>query len=206
MHAVRLALSLLLPVVPLASCADSTSVTVPAETQTPQFDAANAPSQSGPNVVRGPFEPGVLSGPDAVLAVAVGFEEPFADHCADFESPDQPGGAQIVSTPPGGKHLRMSGHDLRVVVFAFEGMVGNYCQDLAGAPVVATGIANLTLSSNDLVLGGAGPGADQVNVTIHGVLDLASGGQARLFATTHVLVRPDGSFAFDHTQIRLTPL
>src|SRR5882724_5511041 len=106
MHSVRLALSLLLPVVLLASCADSTSVTVPAETQTPQFDAANAPSQSGPKVVRGPFEPGVLSGPDAVLAVAVGFEEPFADHCADFESPDQPGGAQIVSTPPGGKHLR----------------------------------------------------------------------------------------------------
>src|SRR6478736_5815270 len=101
MRSVGLALSLL-PVVLLASCADSTSVTVPAETQTPQFDAANAPSQSGPNVVRGPFEPGVLSGPDAVLAVAVGFEEPFADHCADFESPDQPGGAQIVSTPPGG--------------------------------------------------------------------------------------------------------
>jgi hypothetical protein len=186
------------------ACGDAPTSTT--EAALPAFDAANAPSTSGPNVVRGPFEPGVLSGPDDTLAVAVGFEEPFADHCADLESPDQPGGAEIVSTPAGGKHLKMSGHDLSVVVFAFAGSAMDYCRDLVGAPVVATGTANFTLSSNDLVLGGHGPGADQVSVTIHGVVDLTSGGQARLFATTQVLLRPDGSFAFDHARISLRPL
>jgi hypothetical protein len=186
------------------ACGDAPTSTTGAAL--PAIDAANAPSTSGPHVVRGPFQPGVLSGPDDTLAVAVGFEEPFADHCADLESPDQPGSAQIVSTPTGGKHLRMSGHDLSVVVFAFAGSAMDYCGDLVGAPVVATGTANFTLSSNDLVLGGAGPGADQVTVSIHGVVDLVSGGQARLFATTQVLFRPDGSFAFDRARISLRPL
>jgi hypothetical protein len=186
------------------ACADAPTSTT--EPPLLQFDAALAPSTSGPNVVRGPLQPGVLWAPDGQLAVAVGFEVPFAAHCADLESPNQPGGAQTVSTPPGGKHLTMSGQDLSVVVFQFDGEVGDYCQDLAGAPVVATGTANLTLTSNDLVLGGAGPGADQVHVTIHGVVDLVSGGQARLFAITHVLIWPDGSFAFDHTRIILKPL
>jgi hypothetical protein len=195
--------SLVLSVLCVA-CGDAPTSTT--ETAAHAFNAANALSTSGPNVVRGPFEPGVLSGPNDVFAVAVGFEEPFADHCADLESPDQPGGAQIVSTPSGGKHLRMWGHDLSVVVFAFQGSATDYCRDLVGAPVVATGIADFTLASNDLVLGGAGPGADQVSVAIHGVVDLVSGGQARLFPTTQVLVRPDGSFGFDHARITLRPL
>jgi hypothetical protein len=186
------------------ACGDVPTSTTPAAL--PSFDAANAPSTSGPNVVRGPFQPGVLSGPNDTLAVAVGFEEPFADHCADLESPAQPGSAQIVSTPVGGKHLTMSGHGLSLVVFAFAGSAMDYCADLVGAPVVATGTANFTLSSNDLVLGGHGPGADQVRVTIHGVVNLVSGGQARLFATTQVLFRPDGSFLFDRAQISLRPL
>jgi hypothetical protein len=188
----------------LGACAEApTGTTAPPR---PPLAAATAPSQSGPNVVRFPFAPGVLSGPDAELAVAVGFENPFADHCADFVSPGQPGSTQIVLTPPGGLQAQQSGHDLNVVVFQFAGVVGDYCLDLVGAPVVATGTANLTLTSNDLVFGGlAGPGAHGVQVTIHGVVDLASGGQARLFATTHVLVRPNGS-GFDHTRIVLTPL
>jgi hypothetical protein len=186
------------------ACSDApTSIT---EAELPALAAANAPSTSGPKVVRGPFQPGVLSGPNDTLAVAVGFEEPFADHCADLESPDQPGSAQIVSTPAGGKHLTMSGHGLSVVVFAFAGSAMDYCADLVGAPVVATGTANFTLSSNDLVLGGHGPGADQVTVSIHGLVDLVSGGQARLFATTQVLFRPDGSFVFDRARISLRPL
>jgi hypothetical protein len=185
------------------ACADTPTST--RQASLPAFDAANAPPTSGPNVVRLPFIVGVLSG-DADLAVAVGFEDPFKDHCADFVSPGQPGSTQLVFTRPGDLHVKESGRDVNVVVYEFAGVLADLCQDLVEAPVVATGTANVTVTSNNLFLGGDGRGADQLQATIYGVVDLASGGQARLFATTHVLVRPDGSFAFDHTRIILTPL
>src|SRR5687767_5375198 len=136
------------------------------------FASTKTPSTSGPNVVRTAFAPGVLFAPDGELAVAVGFLEPFSDHCADVESPGQPGSTQTVFTPPGGIHVKQFGQDLSVVVYEFQGAVEDYCQDLVGAPVFATGTAKLTLTSNDIVFGGAGPGADQVHVTIHGIVDL----------------------------------
>jgi hypothetical protein len=191
----RLTQSLMASVLYVA-CADA-----PTNTTEPTLPAlaTKAPPTSGPNVVRGPFSPGVLSG-DAGLAVAVGFEEPFADHCADLESPDQPGSTQVVFTPPGGFHVKQSGHGLSVTVYEFEGVLtGNVCE-LVGAPVVATGTANFTLTV------GGGTGAENAVVIIRGVVDLTSGGQARLLATTHVLIRPDGSFAFDHTRISLRSL
>jgi len=196
MRSGRFALSLLLPIGLLGSCADSTSVTVPAETQTPQFEAANAPSQSGPNVFRLPFITVSYSGFETDLAVAVGYDEPFADHCADLESPNQPGGTQIVVTPPGGFHSKESGQDVSVLVFEFHGpVIGDNCQ-LVGAPVVASGTAHLTFTIN----------GHEGGATVHGVVDLASGGQARLLVTTHTQFAPDGSIKFDHTRITLTPL
>jgi hypothetical protein len=50
------------------------------------------------------------------------------------------------------------------------------------------------------------PGAVHVGVKFRGIVDLISGGQARLQATDFTLLRPDGSFAFDHVRISLTPL
>lgn len=169
-------------------------------TTAPSLDAASAPPASGPNVVRIPFEPGVLSG-DANLAVAVGFEEPFADHCGDTGSPDQPGVDQIVFTPPGTVHIKSAGRGISVVVYEIDGALTGPACDLLGAPIVASGTAN-----SNLTFSGGGPGADRVNVVINGVVDLTGGGQARLHATTQVLIKPDGSFAFDHTRIVLTPL
>jgi len=196
MRSVRLAVSLLLPVVLLASCADSTSVTVPADTQTPQFDAANAPSQSGPNVFRIPFTTVVFSGFETEFAVAAGFDEPFADHCTDFESPNQPGRTQIVANPQN-VHFNDSGRDVNVLVFAFGGpFFGPDNCALVGVPVVAGGTAHLTFRVN----------ARQGGATVHGIVDLASGGQARLLVTTETHFAADGSLVFDHTRITLTPL
>ena len=183
----------------LAACAKDTPTT-------PSLAAANAPPTSGPNVIRGPFGPGTISGADEELTVAVGFEEPFAEHCADLESPNQPGSAQLVFTPSGGSHFRQSGQDLNVVVFEFAGLSTDACEDLVGAPVVATGTARLSLASNDLVGGGTGPGADVVSVTLNGVVNLVSGGRARLHVTTVTLLKPDGTFAFDHVRIALRPI
>jgi hypothetical protein len=185
--------SLVCTAVLLGSCADSS--TAPVETQSPQFSAANAPSQSGPNVFRFPFFAVVFSGFETELAVATGFNAPFADHCGDTPSPGQPGSAQIVLTPPGGFHLKDSGRDVSVLVFAFEGPVFDNCL-LVGAPVVASGTAHLTFT----VAG------RQTAATVHGVVDLASGGQAGLLVTTITHFGADGSIVFDHTRIRLTPL
>jgi hypothetical protein len=188
------------------ACADANVPTIPTSASAPDFAAANAPPESGPNVLRGPFIPTFTFAFDGDLVVAVGYEEPFAEHCADFLSPNQPGSGQFVFTPAGGAHFRESGRNLDVVVFQFAGEVVDPCEDLADAPVVATGTGDLTLASNDLFAGGAGPGADQLAATVNGVVTLTSGGQARLHVSVVTLFKPDGSFAFDHTRIVLRPI
>ena len=196
MRSVRLILPLLLPVILLASCSDSGQVTAPVEARKPNFDPGSAPPDtSGRNVFRFPFVDVVFSGFETTLAVAAGFAEPFADHCADFFSPNQPGSSLTVFTPPGGFHQKDFGRDVSVLVFAFDEPVFDNCL-LVGAPVVATGTAHLTF-----IINGHEGGA-----TVHGVVELASGGQARLLVTTHTQFAADGSIKFDHTRIRLTPL
>jgi hypothetical protein len=194
MQSVRFAF-LGLPIVLLASCGDTSQVTAPVETHKPSFDPGSPPDTSGPNVFRFPFFAVVFSGFETELAVATGFNAPFADHCGDTPSPGQPGSAQIVLTPPGGFHLKDSGRDVSVLVFAFEGPVFDNCL-LVGAPVVASGTAHVTFTV----------GPRQTAATVHGVVDLASGGQAKLLVTTITHFGADGSLVFDHTRIRLTPL
>ena len=165
----------------------------------PTFGATNAPSASGATVVRAPFGPGVLSG-HVQYAVAVGFEEPFAEHCNDLESPNQPGSTLIVFSPSGRVHVKGSGKSVNVRVYEFPGVAVSNC-DLVGAPLAATGTVDLNLTVID-----GGPGAVHVGVKFRGVVDLVGGGQARLHATGFTLIKPDGSFAFDHVRIILRPL
>lgn len=183
----------------IAGCSDRTALPVEAIAAAPALDARNAPPASGPIVVRGPFGPGVLSG-DVQYAVAVGFEEPFAAHCNDLESADQPGSTQIVVSPSGRVHVKGSGKGVSVRVYEFPGVLGAVC-DLLGAPLVAMGTADFNLTVVD-----AGPGAVHAGVKFRGVVDLVAGGQARLHAKGFTLIRPDGSFAFDHVRVILTPL
>jgi hypothetical protein len=172
----------------------------PAEPETsgpgPTFDAADGPLASGATLVRAPFQPGVLSG-DVRYAVAVGFEEPFAEHCNDLESPDQPGSTQIVFSPSGRVHVKGSGKEVNVRVYEFPGVVGAVC-DLVGEALVAIGTVDFNLTVADGV-----SGAVHVGVKLRGVVELVTGGLARLHATGFTLLRPDGSFAFDHVRITL---
>ena len=43
------------------------------------------------------------------------------------------------------------------------------------------------------------------HVTVNGIVELTSGGQARLHATAQVVIRPDGSVV-DKPSISLTPI
>jgi hypothetical protein len=45
-----------------------------------------------------------------------------------------------------------------------------------------------------------------VHVTVHGIVDLIEGGQARLHATVNFVIRPDGTLVKDQEPVTLTPL
>lgn len=180
----------------VVNCSDNSSIAAPSDPPALQFSAGKAPPQSGPNVARIPFATSIVfSGFDTEIAVAVGFDEPFEEHCADFTSATQLGTTQLVFTPPGPVHLRGSGHDVDVIVFAFDEPVFDNCL-LVGAPVVATGTAHFTGVFNPRQGSGA----------VHGIVDLTAGGQARLLVTTQTHFAADGSIVFDNTEIRLTPI
>jgi hypothetical protein len=178
-------------------CADQPTPAEPyAPVPEPTLGATNAPPASGATVVRAPFGPGVLSG-HVQYAVAVGFEEPFAEHCNDLESPNQQGSTLIVFSPSGRVHVKGSGKSVNVRVYEFPGVAASNC-DLVGAPLVATGTVDFNLTVID-----GPPGAVHVGVKNHGIVNLIGGGQARLHATGFTLIKPDGSFAFDHVRIIL---
>jgi hypothetical protein len=68
-------------------------------------------------------------------------------------------------------------------------------------PVLGTGTANYTFEPVF-----TGQGAFVIHVTLQGVIDLVSGGQARVDATAQVTILPDGTLLFDEERVRLTPL
>jgi hypothetical protein len=41
---------------------------------------------------------------------------------------------------------------------------------------------------------------------VRGTIDLATGGQARVFGTERITTLPDGTQLFDEVRVRLTPL
>ncbi len=201
MRSARFAFSLLFPV-GLLACTDSHRVTAPSEASLPEFDAKGPPSASGPNVVRGPG-PNVLAlggDPANPLAVIAGFAEPVADFCASG-GPVSTHDFQLVFPPAGRVQLAVSGREVAVQVFAYGGgIVSNHCQ-LIGAPVIATGTGTVRLGAHN-----GGPGGTTIHATVRGIVDLTSGGQARLLATAQVTIRPDGSPVIDNERVTLTPL
>lgn len=108
---------------------------------------------------------------------------------------------QVILTPQGGALFHVSGKDVSLVVLEFgEGPVTGQCQ-LVGAPVIATGTGKATSVSL-----APRPGAALVaHVTVQGVVDLVSGGQARVLGTARVTVLPDGTLLFDEERVTLNP-
>jgi hypothetical protein len=142
--------------------------------------------------------------PSNPLALMIGFDAGTTpeDVCEDPFGHGNNLIGQVIFLPQGGVQLRVSGKDINLVVLAFgEGPVTGQC-DLVGAPIIATGTGKATF-----VLLAPKPGAALVaHVTVQGVVDLVSGGQARVLGTARVTVLPDGTLLFDEERVRLTTL
>jgi hypothetical protein len=137
------------------------------------------------------------------LVVIAGLTVPFATFCAeggDFS----PGRTQFVTPPSGGTNLQTFGREVPVEVLEFDGEITDLCQQVAGAPVVATGVAFARATSANVDDGG--PGAATNTFVVHGTVTLTGGGQARLQATAHGIRKPDGTLVVDTGDVRLTPL
>jgi len=137
------------------------------------------------------------------LVAIAGLTVPLAADCAaggDFSA----GRTHVVTPPPGGTNLQTFGREVPVEVLQFEGDLTDLCRQLAGAPVVATGIvfARATGANVD----GAGPGATVNNFLMHGTVTLTGGGQARLQATAKDVTTPGGTLVVETGDVRLTPL
>jgi hypothetical protein len=206
MRSVRLALALLLSVVLLASCADSGSVTAPAEIGAAHDGASGPSDRSGAIVIKDFAIASVLGGgPPTNLGIAVAAEGSVEDVCADpFSVPLSPQRGILVITPSGKLPSHAVSREALVQVFEYSaGILTSPCQ-LVGAPLVATGTVFVTQTVTQFA--GSGPGSFVVHVTIQGIVELTAGGSARLHAAAQVVVRPDGTLVKDQEPVTLTPL
>jgi hypothetical protein len=172
----------------MAPAADPSSPSARAE-RFPAFAALQMGGDpSNPLALQAGYLPGVTA------------EDICADPVQGVDTEAQTG--QDVFTQPGGLHERVFGRDVHLVLYQFGGgPVTTQCQ-LVGAPVLGTGTGNFTWSVN---VGGPG-GRVVIHLTVHGIIELVSGGQARVLGTARVLILPDGTFFFDEERVRLTPL
>ena len=173
---------------PMAPAADPSSPSARAE-RFPAFAALQMGGDpSNPLALQAGYLPGVTA------------EDICADPFQGVDTEAQTG--QDVFTQPGGFHERVSGRDVHLVLYQFGGgPVVEQCQ-LVGAPVLGTGTGNFSWNLN---VGRSG-GRVVIHLTIHGTIDLVSGGQARVLGTARVLILPDGTLFFDEERVRLTPL
>jgi hypothetical protein len=189
-----------------AACADGIAPTAPARSAAPGTVFAKG-SSSGATIAR----TGILGNwwggdPRDQLALFIGFEVPIAEVCAtgDQLSGVSPGTGKAVFSPTARIHFTSFSREAHAVVVQYgAGLLGADVCPLVGAPVVATGTVKFTYRANNFSF--VEPGV-VAHATAEGIVDLTSGGQARLFATTRMLVRSDGSLVLDVQRVRLTPL
>jgi hypothetical protein len=172
-------------------CADQQSPTGPAELPTPSIRAEHQ------IVLNAIYLGGDPSNP---LVVGAGFEAGITpqDVCDGNGGLPQGVGKRVL-TPPGGLHEHTFGRDVLLDVFAFGGGSGDPCA-FAEAPLVGSGTGKFTFNVEI-----SGPGAVVIHATVRGIVDLVSGGQARVFGTARVTILPDGTLLFAEERVRLTP-
>jgi hypothetical protein len=179
-------------------CADQHSLMAPTavDPSSPSARAERLPAIAALQMGGDPSNPLALQ---AGYLPGVTAEDICADPFQGVDTEAQKG--QDVFTPSGGLHEHVSGRDVHLVLYEFGGgPVTSQCE-LVGAPVLGTGTGDFNWNFNVV-----GQGRVVIHLTVHGIIDLVSGGQARVLGTARVLILPDGTFSFDAERVRLTPL
>jgi len=176
-------------------CGDPPRSTAPSDSYEPSLGAQKFVNIS--NLVIG-------GDPSNPLALMIGFDAGTTPE----QACDDPGGhglnliGQVIFLPEGGVQLRVSGKSIYLVVLEFGGgPVTDVCQ-LNDAPIIATGTGKATFEA----LAPKPGAAFAAHVTVQGIVDLVSGGQARVLGTARVTVLPDGTLLFDEERVTLTPI
>jgi hypothetical protein len=150
---------------------------------------------------------GFGGGPPTNLALSAGDERVIEDICADpVGGARSPQRGMAVVTPAGRIPFHTVTREAFLQVFQFSAGITTSPCDLVGAPLVATGRGFLTLTVNQLAGPGAGPGSFVVHATVHGIVELTAGGQARVHGIEQFIIRPDGTVVKDRELVTLTPL
>jgi hypothetical protein len=174
-------------------CADRQSPTAPSGLGAPAYRAEKINTLNGfllggdpanPLVLQAGAEPGVTA----------------ADLCAD-PGQTSTGVGKAILTPPGGFHENVRGRDVSFVVYSYGGGIVTGPCSVVGAPIVGTGTGDFSYMTEV-----SGRGVLVIHVTARGTIDLVGGGQARVYATALVTVRPDGSLVHDVERVKLDPL
>jgi hypothetical protein len=191
--------ALLIPAVALSGalllgCGDQSSPTAANDPARPEFGAERFLHLDAFLLGGDPSNPLVLQ---AGYAAGV----TMADICADPFGQLFEGVGQIVFTPSGAALTHSLGRDISVVVYQYGGGIVTDPCPVVGAPILGSGTGDFSYTP---LFTSAGTVA--IHVTAHGIIDLVSGGQARLFAMARITVRPDGTLLFDQESVRLTPL
>jgi hypothetical protein len=199
----RLTGATLLLALTAAGCEDSGFTTSAIAAPPMPRDVTNFSSGAGARIGRSDFPFGFLGGGDPRdnLAIFVGPLDPVAAipiKCASPTTivPVSPGArAQNVTVPSGAMHINALTRDANIAVWQFTGTVTSTCP-LLGAPLVATGTVHYKVEIRDL--------AEHIDAV--GIVQLTSGGQARLHATASILFAADGTLKQDDERVILTPL
>jgi hypothetical protein len=145
-------------------------------------------------------------GPPANLAVLLGTEDSIEENCLNPESVfASPSHSRFVFTPSGQIPSGTISREAHVDVVSLSTDPTDVCQ-MVGAPLVATGRVQASQIISQLFGPGSGPGEFVFHVTARGIVDLTSGGQARLFAQLQAVLKPDGTAVIQRIHVALTPL
>jgi hypothetical protein len=145
-------------------------------------------------------------GPPSNLAVLLGTEGSIEENCLNPESVfASPSHSRFVFTPSGQIPSGTISREAHVEVVSLSTDPTDVCQ-MVGAPLVATGRVQASQIISQLFGPGSGPGAFVFHITARGIVDLTSGGRARLFAQLQAVLKPDGTAVIQRLHVALTPL
>ena len=156
---------------------------------TPAYDFSKGPASAGPVVRFQGHYVTFLTDVDANLTVIVGTPNRIDEFCGPGDIDVEPVDVQLVFNPTGALHEVDLGSNLPVLVYGAATPVFDVCNDLVGAPLLATGTGHMVYLDNST---GGGPGAHRWGVVAQGTLAYTAGRSGRFSASERFIVSPKG--------------